>query len=163
MKMTAPMEVGICCESLDRLAAFYTGVLGMKMVNTIEVPAEKAAQASLSAGSYRVARLQTGWGERIKLLEPSRVPDPREPLTPSILDRAGTAYLTFIVPDLTATVARLIEAGIEMTTGNAPVEVREGTFLAFGRDPEGNILEFVQYRDVTAYRDDLPSPAGTAS
>ncbi len=32
MRMTAPLEIGICCEDLDSLAAFYTDVLGFRVV-----------------------------------------------------------------------------------------------------------------------------------
>jgi hypothetical protein len=48
-------------------------------------------------------------------------------------------------------------------TGTKVVEVRPGTFLVFARDPEGNILEFVEYADVVAYRPDLIAlPSSTA-
>lgn len=154
MRMTAPLEVGICCRDLERLIAFYTEVLGLELVNLVEVPAEKAAAAHLSDAAYRVARLQTDWGERIKLLQPAAAPAEAPP-TARILDRANSAYLTFIVPDLKATLARLLQAGMAVDTGPEPVEVREGTWLVFGRDPEGNVLEFVEYRDVAAYRPDL--------
>jgi hypothetical protein len=40
-------------------------------------------------------------------------------------------------------------------TGEKAVEVRPGTFLAFLRDPEGHIVEIVQYSDIAAYRPDL--------
>ena len=35
------------------------------------------------------------------------------------------------------------------------VEVRPGTYLAFCRDPEGHVLELVQYADISSYRTDL--------
>lgn len=158
MRMTAPLEVGICCRDLERLIAFYTEVLGLALVNIVEVPAEKAAATHLSDGAYRVARLQTDRGERIKLLQPA-APPAETPPSARILDRANTAYLTFIVPDLRATLARLLRAGMAIDTGPEPVEVRDGTWLVFGRDPEGNVLEFVEYRDVAAYRPDLEQRA----
>lgn len=154
MRMAAPLEVGICCRNLEQLLVFYTDVLGLTLVNTVEVPAEKAAEAHLSDGAYRVARLQTDRGERIKLLQPAAPPAELQPAS-RILDRANTAYLTFIVPDLRSTLARLLEAGMAIDTGAEPVEVRDGTWLVFGRDPEGNVLEFVEYRDVADYRPDL--------
>ena len=154
MRMAAPLEVGICCRNLEQLIAFYTDILGLTLINTVEVPAEKAAAAHLSDVAYRVARLQTERGERIKLLQPAAPPAAPPPAF-RILDRAGTAYLTFIVPDLRSTLARLLQAGMAIATGTAPVEVRDGTWLVFGRDPEGNVLEFVEYRDVTDYRPDL--------
>lgn len=160
MKMTAPMEVGLCCADLDSLARFYVDVLGFRQVNVIEVPASKASASALTNDAYRVTRLQSPWGERVKLLEPAtpaaKAPEP----APYILDRLNTAYLTFIVDDLKAVLDRLLKTGIAVMTGEAVVEVRPGTFLVFCRDPEGNILEFVEYADVDAYRDDRPQPTG---
>lgn len=154
MRMVAPLEIGICCQDLDRLADFYTGVLGCELVSDVEVPPDKAREAALSDGGYRVARIQTPWGERLKLLQPRPAPD-SPAKTRWILDRRNTAYLTFIVDDLQRMIARLAEAGVEMLTGDERVEVRPQTYLAFARDPEGNVLEFVEYGDIATYRPDL--------
>lgn len=154
MRMMAPLEIGFCCRNLDRLVRFYVDVLGCTLVNCVEVSPEKARAARLSAEGYRVARLETPWGERVKLLEPDREPaDPGE--GPWILDRRNAAYVTFIIDDLQAMLARLAAAGVEIMTGPERVEVRPGTYLAFVRDPEGNVLEFVEYADIGAYRPDL--------
>ena len=154
MKMVAPLEVGLCCADLDALAAFYVEELGFTQVDVIDVPAENAARAMLCACAYRVTRLQSPHGERVKLLQPA-VPAAARVATARILDERNTAYLTFIVDDLRTMLARLLDSGIEVMTGPEMVEVRPGTFLVFARDPEGNILEFVEYADVTAYRPDL--------
>jgi hypothetical protein len=53
----------------------------------------------------------------------------------------------------------LLDSGAEVMTGREVVEVRPGTFLVFARDPEGNILEFVEYADVFRYRPDLARSA----
>lgn len=154
MKMVAPLEVGICCRDLDRLAEFYTGLLGCSRVSEVRVPAEKAAPSALSEAAYRVLRLQTPWGERLKLLQPEAAPG--EAARPEwVLGGQGIVYLTFIVDDLKAMIARLSEAGAVFLTGPEPVEVRPQTFLAFLRDPEGNVLEFVEYGSIAEYRPDL--------
>jgi predicted enzyme related to lactoylglutathione lyase len=154
MKMTAPLEIGLCCHDLDSLAQFYVSVLDCSLVNVIEVPADKARPTALTDQSYRVARLQLPGGERIKLLQPARPPQ-AVPATPLILERANTAYITFILDDMTPVLERLAASSATVLTGPAPIEVRPGTFLAFVRDPEGNVLELVQYADVAAYRPDL--------
>lgn len=66
MRMVAPLQVGVCCADLDGLAAFYVRVLGFAQVDVIEVPAEKAAPTMLSDCAYRVCRLQSPYGERLK-------------------------------------------------------------------------------------------------
>ena len=159
MTMTAPLEIGICCRDLDRLAGFYTDVLGCTLVNVVEVPVEKAPATALTDTSYRVARIQTPWGERIKLLQPARASEASEATT-WILDRQNTVYVTFIVDDLKAMLERLKARGVDVLTGPEMVEVRPQTFLVFARDPEGNVLEFVEYGDIAAYRPDLADHIG---
>ncbi|GAB5470520.1 MAG: hypothetical protein Kilf2KO_35500 [Rhodospirillales bacterium] len=153
MKMVAPLEVGLCCSDLDRLLPFYRDVLGFDHVGTVEVPLASAAKTGLTLGPYRVARLQTPYGERIKLLEPAeppRAPDPAE----QILVRRTNSYVTFVIEDLDGMIARLRDAGARFV-GGGKTEVRPGLFVVFVRDPEGNVLEFVRYEDLAAYRPDL--------
>lgn len=156
MKMVAPMEIGICCEDLDRQIRFYTEVLGCTLVGTAEVPADKAKAANLAAAGYRVCRLQTPWGERLKFLEPSDPPAVPDRST-HFLDRRNNAYVTFIIDDLEAMMARLRAAGASLTSGAQKVEIRPGIAVCFAADPEGNTLEFVEFADVAAYRPDLPA------
>lgn len=158
LHMTVPMEVGICCADLDALAAFYTGVMGLTLVNRVTVPADKARATGLTAHGYDVARLQTPYGERIKLLQPAVAPEPAV-RGAAILDRQGAAYLTFIVRDLRGVVRDLESKGVVFDSAPAPMEVRPGTWLAFFRDPEGNVLELVEYDDPAAYRPDLAGAA----
>ncbi|MDK3020911.1 VOC family protein [Pseudodonghicola flavimaris] len=155
MKMTAPMEVGLTVRDLPRMLEFYREAFGLEIVADVTVPAGKADVAALSRGAYRVVRLQTPWGERIKLLAPEEAPAARPAPTDHILDRSEASYLTFIVDDLRAVVARAVAAGAALMTGAEPVEVRPGTFLAFLRDPEGHIVEIVEYADIAEYRADL--------
>lgn len=158
LHMTVPMEVGICCADLDALAAFYTSVMGLTLVNRVTVPADKARAMGLTAHGYDVARLQTPYGERIKLLQPAVAPEPAV-RGAAILDRQGAAYLTFIVRDLRGVVRDLQSKGVVFDSAPAPMEVRPGTWLAFFRDPEGNVLELVEYDDPAAYRPDLAGAA----
>ncbi|UWF67877.1 MULTISPECIES: VOC family protein [unclassified Brucella] len=154
-QMTAPLEVGLAVRDLKRMRAFYEGALGLSFVSEIHVGGEKAKVAAMSPDGYTVIRLQTAKGERIKLLQPDRLPQAGQAETGLILERAGSSYLTFIVDDLKALVERLIEHGAQPLTGRDPIEVRPGTWLAFLHDPEGHIVEIVQYDDIAAYRPDL--------
>lgn len=154
MKMTAPLEVGICCSDLDALSGFYIDTLGFTPISMVTVPAAKAAPTRLSESGYSVIRLQSPWGERLKLLQPLRFPEVQA-ATPWILDRRGAGYLTFIVDNLAAMLEKLTRSGIEILTGSDMVEVRPGVWLVFARDPEGNVIEFVEYADIRAYRPDL--------
>lgn len=159
MKMVAPLEVGICCRDIEALSRFYVDELGCVPIVVNEVGAERARTAHLSRDAYRVARLQTPWGERIKLLQSTTTPRSAEEVE-WILDRQGATYLTFIVEDLEALVSRLQASRVQFVTGNEPVEIRPGVWLAFARDPEGNVLEFVEYEVLADYREDI-APATT--
>jgi lactoylglutathione lyase len=161
LNMLVPLEVGIAVRDLPLMRRFYEQTLGFAFVSEIAVGPQKAAQAAMHASGYTAVRLQTPYGERIKLLAPNQPPSAELPAG-YVLDTANTIYLTFIVDDIQTVVDTLVDAGITFMTGPERIEVREGTYLAFCRDPEGNVLEIVQYADVAAYRPDLQTPV-TAS
>ncbi len=155
MKMISPLEVGLGVRDLPRMRAFYEKALGCQFVSEVSVPADKARQAALSDGGYVVVRLQTGYGERIKLLGPHDPVPAATAHSGPILAQTNAFYLTFIVDDINGAIERLQAHEAEFLTGPSRVEVRPGTFLSFCRDPEGNVLELVQYADIRSYRSDL--------
>jgi catechol 2,3-dioxygenase-like lactoylglutathione lyase family enzyme len=154
MNMISPLEVGLAVRDLARMRNFYETALGCRFVSEVFVPAEKARQAALADDGYTVVRLQTSYGERIKLLAPVN-PPPAVAQEGPILAQPLASYLTFIVADIAAVIERLRAQGVEFLTGPQRVEVRPGTYLAFCRDPEGHVLEIVQYADIASYRTDL--------
>lgn len=157
LNMIAPLEVGIAVRDLAHMRHFYEQVLGFAFVSEIAVPAAHSRRAAMHEAGYTVVRLQTAYGERIKLLAPAQPPAPQA--APAyILDKANATYLTFIVDDIQAVIDRLHAAGVTFLTGTQRVEVRAGTYLSFCRDPEGNVLEIVQYADLAAYRPELCLP-----
>ncbi len=154
MKMLAPLEIAISCNGLDRMIEFYTDILGCRVINVIDMPAEKARVIPLATAGYRVARLQTTNGERIKFLEPvaERTPVPK---TDEVMMREHAFYITFIVDDLNALLQVLKSKNVPVLQGYKKVEARPGFFLAFATDPEGNVIEFNEYADLASYRPDL--------
>ncbi|MFA7437513.1 VOC family protein [Castellaniella sp.] len=161
LQMCAPLEVGLNVYDLAKMRAFYETQLGLQFINEVRVAPAKAQHAALSRTGYVVVRLQTQRGERLKLLAAETPVAPRATQPAFILDAPNSAYLTFIIKDLRAACARLQAYGSEFLTGAEPIEVRPGTWLAFLRDPEGNVVELVQYDDLAAYRSDLATaPVG---
>lgn len=153
--MTAPLEVGIGCRNLDLMRQFYQHTLGLQFISEARVPVQVAQAYRLAQGSATVIRLQTTRGERIKLIAPDEAaPLPTEHAA-YVLDHPNVMYLTFIISDVKGAMVRLTEAGIGFMTGPEPIQRRPGLYVAFLRDPEGNIIELVQYDDVAAYRPDL--------
>jgi catechol 2,3-dioxygenase-like lactoylglutathione lyase family enzyme len=154
VKLVAPLEVGITVTDLDLMRAFYEDVVGLEFVSLYEVDPERGTAATMCDEGYRIVRLQANTGERIKLAQPNRPPDAAGPAA-AVLGEQGRVFLTFIVEDLQATIRHLREHGSNVRTGESRVEVRDGVYLAFAEDPEGNFLEFVEYADVASYRPDL--------
>jgi len=153
--MTVPLEVGIGCRDLAAMRHFYERVLGLEFIGEARVPPLTAQNYRLASGSATVVRLQTPFGERIKLIAPDApVPLPaRYPV--HVFDAPNAMYLTFIIRDILAVTTRVLAQGGQAMSGPEPIESRPGLFVVFLRDPEGNVLELVQYHDVAAYRPDL--------
>ena len=154
LKMIAPFEMGICVDDLENMIAFYGDVLGFKLISKIDVPADKSNEAGFTSGGYTIVRMQTNYGERIKLVRPVTLPHSRTS-GKEVLSKKGNVFLTFIVEDLKHTVSRIRDTDAPIRTQGSIMEVRDGVFLSIIDDPEGNHLEFVEYRDITNYRPDL--------
>src|SRR5579872_3058256 len=69
LKMEVPLEPGIVCQNLDTMLDFYTGVLGLKLVSDAEATPEMSARFGAAPNGFRIVRLQTPYGERIKLVQ----------------------------------------------------------------------------------------------
>lgn len=150
MKVTAPFEIGVCVRDLDRAMAFYRDVLGMSVFSIDEVTPDESSRAGLAPNGYRIARMETQTGDRLKLVAPCTVPL-RQAEKPHVLARHGIAYLTYIVPDLAEIERKLKAAGAKLRTATS-VQFRPAVRLLFAEDPDGNFLEFVQREDLATYR-----------
>jgi catechol 2,3-dioxygenase-like lactoylglutathione lyase family enzyme len=154
LKMTAPLETAIVCVDLERMLKFYTEVIGLKKVADAETTPEMSKLAKSTPYGYRIVRLQTPNGERVKLIQP-RVKSPRlTPVPEWVYERGGMAFITFIVEDMTVVVKQMKANNAKLVSDGA-IEVRPGVFAMFVVDPEGNYVEFVRYPDIAAYRPDL--------
>jgi catechol 2,3-dioxygenase-like lactoylglutathione lyase family enzyme len=154
MKMVSPLEPGIVCIDIDRMLDFYTGVLGLTFATDAVASPEMSTEFGTGPHGFRIIRLQTPYGERIKLVQPKQTALQQSPIPRWVFERQGIAYLTFIIDDVHEVTARLRERGVEFFS-KGPVEIRKGITAIFARDPEGNFLEFVEYEDLAAYRPDL--------
>ena len=145
LRMTAPLEPGIVCSDIDRMLDFYTRVLGLKLVADAETSPEMSTRAGLTPHGYRIIRLQTPYGERIKLVQVKNLHAKRSQAPEWVFDRQGIAYITFIVSNINDVAARLSKHGVKLVRPG-PVEVRKGVVTLFAEDPEGNFIEFVEAR-----------------
>jgi catechol 2,3-dioxygenase-like lactoylglutathione lyase family enzyme len=153
LKMVVPLEPGIVCLDLDRMLEFYVGVLGLKVVSDAQATAEMSARFKAVPDGFRIVRLQTPYGERIKLIQ-SKVRFKKAPISEWTFERQGFAYITFVIADMKEVMVRLTECRVKLVN-EEPVEVRKGFVALFALDPEDNYLEFVEYQDPASYRPDL--------
>ncbi len=153
LKMTAPLEAGISTRDIEGMIHFYTEIVGLKLVADHQVEPALSRGLGTTAHGYRIVRLQTPYGERIKLVQSGNPPQ-QSAANPYVFDRHGLAYLTFVITDLDELIGRLSAQGVNFLS-EGKVEVRPGVFAIFASDPEGNRVEFVEYPDVASYRPDL--------
>jgi lactoylglutathione lyase len=158
LKMVVPLEPGIVCFDINRMLDFYTNVLGLKLATDAEATPEMSSMFGAAPNGFRIIRLQTPYGERVKLVQlkngqPKGIQAPVE----WVFERQGIAYITFIISNIKEVTQRLKELGVKLITPE-PVPVRKGFVALFIQDPEGNFVEFVQYDDISTYRPDLHKP-----
>jgi lactoylglutathione lyase len=149
MNDVAPFEVGFVVSDIDAMLRFYRDVLGFALLTDITMPAATSRAAGLAPDGYRVVRLASHRGDRLKLARPSSPGGPT-PATATMMQPRGGAYVTFIVDDLPALHERLRQAGTRIASDGI-VDLRPGVTMMLATDPEHNWLEFVHYDDLTAY------------
>jgi lactoylglutathione lyase len=154
LRMVSPLEPGIVCVDIDRMLDFYTEVLGLRFVTDAEASPEMSAQFGAAPSGFRIVRLQTPYGERIKLVQPKKVFLKQNQVPEWVFERQGITYITFVIVDVQEVATRLRKHGTELMS-KEPVKIREGITAIFARDPEGNFIEFVEYADLASYRPDL--------
>lgn len=154
LQMVAPLEPGIVCIDLDRMLAFYTGVLGLQFATDAEALPEMSTKFGTGPHGFRIIRLQTPYGERIKLIQPKKTVLRQRENPHWVFERQGIAYITFVIADVHLVASRLKAYRVDLVSED-PVPIRQGITAIFARDPEGNFLEFVQYADIASYRPDL--------
>jgi catechol 2,3-dioxygenase-like lactoylglutathione lyase family enzyme len=153
LKMVVPLEPGIVCVDMNTMLEFYTGVLGLKVVSDAEATPDMSSRFRAAPDGFRIVRLQTPYGERIKLIQTKMHPK-KTPITEWTFERQGLAYITFVIADMKEIVSRLNEYHVRFVN-QEPLEVRKGFLALFALDPEDNYLEFVEYQDPASYRPDL--------
>jgi catechol 2,3-dioxygenase-like lactoylglutathione lyase family enzyme len=143
LREVAPIEPGIVCIDLERMIRFYTSVLGLQLVNDAETAPEMSTKFGTTPDGYRIVRLQTSLGQKIKLVQPKVPPEPN-PLPQWVFQRHGIVYLTFVVTDIDEVIGHLKARGARMVSSDV-VEIRKGILAIYMLDPENNFVEFVEF------------------
>lgn len=120
------IDIGIVVRDIQASLGFYVGVLGLNKIGELPLP----------FGTMH----RLGFGDSfVKLVDPKTVPPAG---TIGLAKELGFRYLTFQVKNIDEVYAACEKAG-------APVEIPKqelmpGVTIAMVRDPDGNVVEFVQ-------------------
>jgi catechol 2,3-dioxygenase-like lactoylglutathione lyase family enzyme len=120
------LDLGMIVGDIGASLKFYQDLLGLKFIEKIPV------------WFGTMYRLRFGSSD-FKLIVP-RTPPPRGPV--GLEAQIGYRYVTFLIKNLTTVCSMLAEKGIAFEIPEK--EIRPGVRIAMVRDPDGNIVEFVE-------------------
>jgi len=120
------MDLGILASDIKASLNFYQNILGLEFVGISEV------------WFGTMHRLRFGTSD-FKLIEPKTVP-PKGAV--GLEKQLGFRYVTFVIKNLSELCAELKAKGIEFAVPEK--EARPGVRIAMVKDPDGNIVEFVE-------------------
>lgn len=127
-----PVAIGIVVRDGDAALSFYRDVLGMTHEGDMPMPI---------GGGGTMHRLRCG-PTLVKLVNLDTNPEAQAPAG-GIVDGSGIRYVTINVVDLAAAMAQCEQAGAPVIM--KAVELRAGVSVGMVADPDGNVIEFIQY------------------
>jgi catechol 2,3-dioxygenase-like lactoylglutathione lyase family enzyme len=120
------IDIGIVVGDIGRSLAFYQDLLGLAKIGELPLP---------FGLMHRLA-----FGESfVKLVDPKKAPV-GGPV--GLMGQLGFRYLTFQIGNIDEVCAACAAAGVEFEIPKQ--ELMPGVTIAMVRDPDGNIVEFVQ-------------------
>ena len=120
------IDLGILASDIKASLNFYQNILGLEFVGITQV------------WFGTMHRLRFGTSD-FKLIEPKTVP-PKGAI--GLEKQLGFRYVTFVIKNLSELCAELKAKGIEFAVPEK--EARPGVRIAMVKDPDGNIVEFVE-------------------
>ena len=120
------LDLGILVSDINAGLEFYRDILGLEYVG--ETPVWFGTMYRLRFGS-----------SDFKLVKPNTIP-PKGPT--GLESQLGFRYVTFVIHDLAGLCKELENKGIEFLLPQK--EFRPGVNIAMVKDPDGNVVEFVE-------------------
>ena len=120
------LDLGVIVSDIKASLDFYQNILGLEFVGSVP----------LWFGT--MYRLRFGTSD-FKLIEPKVVP-PRGAI--GLENQLGFRYVTFVIENLSELCSDLKNIGIEFALPETTI--RPGVRIAMVKDPDGNIVEFVE-------------------
>lgn len=120
------LDLGILVSDINASLNFYQNILGLKFIE--ERPSSFGTMYRLRFGN-----------SDFKFIKPHTLP-PKGPI--GIPSQLGFRYVTFVIKNLSKVCAELQRKGVEFVLPEK--EGRPGLRLAMVKDPDGNVVEFVE-------------------
>jgi len=143
------IDLGTVVSDIDRSVRFYTEGIGFREIEGFDVAADLATAAGLTDSkplSIRVLVLGDGPGAtKLKLMQVAGT-SPRTGDDEFIHSHTGFRYLTIMVADTDAAVARLAKLGVKPLAQSPvalPAALAPGLHLTCFKDPDGNMVELL--------------------
>jgi len=136
-------HAAIATPDLERCLRFYTGVLGCEVVRTFgwEAGSEAAdAVTGLEGSAARAAMLRLG-SSHLEIFEFS-APAAAARRGERAVNEPGITHICLQVADIHAEYERLQAAGMRF---HCPPQAQESGFVTYGRDPDGNVIELLEF------------------
>ncbi|RMF98586.1 MAG: VOC family protein [Gammaproteobacteria bacterium] len=136
-------HAAISTPDLDRLIEFYCGLLGCELAWTFgwdRGSGEADALTGLQESAARAAMLRLG-DSHLELFEFSS-PPPLPRAGERAVNAYGISHICIEVQDLQGEYARLSAAGMRF---HCPPLAQDSGYVAYGRDPDGNVVELLEF------------------
>jgi catechol 2,3-dioxygenase-like lactoylglutathione lyase family enzyme len=146
-------HINLVVQDLDRMIAFYRDALGLKVTKQATITGDWiGATVGLINVHADVVYLDLDSGPRIELIRYNR-PATDRPADVNKPNAPGLRHFALRVDDIDALVARLKKSGVMFFADVQTVPDSQVTYaggirkrLVYFQDPEGNLLEFCEYR-----------------
>jgi catechol 2,3-dioxygenase-like lactoylglutathione lyase family enzyme len=145
-------HVNLVVEDLEAMTAFYETLLGLKITKRVTISGQWIDQTvGLENVKADVVYLDPESGPRVELIRYHTPPPPPHTVQPP--NGRGFRHIAFRLDGIDALVSRLSAAGVKFFSAVQSVPDSQVTYaggvrkrLVYFRDPEGNVLEFCEYR-----------------
>ncbi|HOX28320.1 MAG TPA: VOC family protein [bacterium] len=135
-------QVGITCTNMDEMLKFYHGILGLPLLEAIDVPEDQVRDVyGLTDGTKVTLFLfRTGNGGFVELFRFEPLGGGHQDV---VWNRPGITHLALDVKNLPRVMEKLKSNGIKFV---CPVKNNLGTDFVFTRDPDGNLVELIDMK-----------------
>ena len=145
-------HVNLVVEDLDAMANFYEKLLGLKVSKRVTISGEWIDHiVGLAGVKADVVYLDLQAGPRVELIRYHSPASPPRSVQPA--NAFGIRHIAFRVGEIDPLVERLTAAGVKFFSPVQSVPDSQVSYaggvrkrLVYFRDPEGNVLEFCEYK-----------------